>query len=433
MGASLALGGCELPKDGVADPGFTPDAQQAAQFLPNATIILDREDLLAVAAAGVQVTPQVIADIQDQFRPDPSRALLGKIQIAYLGPIDFNFSRSEGARTGSVDASSLSAYGDVQRALPGHRVMWANLETGNLFVINYPQTDWTDKEIPALEDEDPAPTPDQGNPAGADVDIDWLRSRRYRFDAQGVLTGQESRFRVFEENEVVNDSFFKRLLSLGGATGAMIGRRHFMTAAHVLVEHDERTGRIKIFDVTIRPGQNGNTQLGDSARATQIWWMADWAPRSWGTARRANDMAWGVLDRPVGDETGYFGLMSTSAQNLRAQGLTLRNAGYSSCTPSNAPVPPDCLRRHIFLDAQECNILREEIPDYFGWGQAVAHGCDANRGHGGSPLVINNNGSLYIWAIHSGATNRYNYASRFTRSRHRNLLRGMFSRFPRND
>lgn len=438
MGASLAAAGCDLPDDAVADPSFTPGAQAAADFLPNSTIILDRDDLLAVAAPGVAVTPSVIRDIESQFHPDAQRAIHGRIEVAYLGPIEFDSSRpagayDQGARSGTVDLSALDQDTNAVRALPGHRVMWANFETGNFYLIRYPHPDWVDKDIPVLDEYDPAPTPDQSNPAGPDVDIDWLRSRRYRLDAQGVLMGQETRQRVFDPNDPSYDKLYKRTLSMGGATGALIGQRHFLTAAHVLVEHDDQTGRLRLFDVSVHAGRNGNSQIGDNARVTQLWWMADWTRSSWGTRRRANDLAWGVLNRPMGDEVGYFGLMSTSTRNLRAQGLTLRNAGFPSCSPTSAPVPPGCLRRHIFVDTQDCAILREDEPDFFGWGQAVAHGCDANRGYGGSPLIVDKDGSLYLWAVHSGATNRLNYASRLTRSHHQNLIEGMFARYPRHE
>lgn len=436
MGASLAASGCDLPEDGsvqagVADPGFSPGADSGVLMLPNATVLLDRPDLVAVAPAGVDASQQAIQDIQDQFPGNTQRALQGKIQVVYLGPINFDLSRDDGARSGTVNLQRISGYATAQ-ALPGHRVMWANFETGNLFLINYPLLSGVNPSLPALEDYDPVPIPDMSNPVDSDSDIDWLRSRRYRHDAQGVLSGYETRERVYEPNAPVEGSYFKRHLSLGGATGAMIGSRHFMTAAQVLVQHDEHSGRIKLFDVAVHPARNGNSQIGESARVTQLWWMADWNPTSAGTKRRSYDMAWGVLDRAVGEETGYFGLMSSSAQQLRALGLPLNNAGYSDCASTSAPVPPGCLRRHIYGDSQDCNILGETERDLFGWGQAVAHGCDANRGQGGSPLVATRDGRHYIWAVHSGSTHRVNYASRLTPARQRYLMSGMFARFPRD-
>lgn len=438
MSASLAASGCDLPDDGsmtdgVADPGFNPGADAGATVIPNATVILDREDLLAVAPAGVTVTPQVIRDIEDQFQPKAERSLSGKVQVMYLGPIDFNFSRSEGFRSGVAKVEHLEAYTELQRSLPGHRVMWANMESENLYVINYPQPAWADQEIEAAQDFDPAPAPGDQELVGPDFDHDWFRSSQYRSDARGVLVGKDTRHRVFEEDEPVQGKFFKRLLSLGGGTGAMIGRRHFLTAAHVVVDYNKQDKEIEIVDVTIRAGRNGNSQIGKSASTSHVWWMADWTPKVSGTERRGFDMAWGVMDRPLGNETGYFGLMSASSQEIESEALTIRNAGYSSCTPGNDPIPPNCLRRHIFLDSNNCDIIREDEPDSMGWGRAVAHGCDTNRGHSGSPLVVTKNGSLYVWAIHSGTANHINYASRLTRNRHRNLMTEMFDRYPRDE
>lgn len=436
MGASLAASGCDMPEDrglqdGVVDPGFAPNNQEGVLSLPNPTILIDRSDLLAVAPAGVPFSSQAIADIQDQFRPSSQRALQGKIEVAYLGPISFNHSRHDGARAGSIEVEHLPGYAKLQ-SLPGHRVMWANFETGNLFLINYPVTSWTEQELPALDEYDPVPTPDPGNAVDSDVDIDWLRVRRYRYDAQGALSGHESRQRVFEPDAPIYGGFYKHLLNLGGATGSMIGMRHFMTAAHVLVQHEGRSGSIKLFDVPVHPARNGNTQIGKSTRINQLWWMADWTDKSWGVKRRGYDMAWGTLDRATGEEIGYFGLMSSSPRSIQSQGLSIHNAGYPDCRSTSAPVPPNCLRRHVYADTQACKVLGATMPDAYGAAQAIVHGCDANRGHGGSPLYVNDYGITYLWGVHSGSLNGINYASRLTPTRQRYLMSEMFARFPRD-
>lgn len=438
MGVSITLGGCELPErgdvtDNIADPGFNPGAQQGVTVIPNATIIMDREDLVAVAPAGVTVTPEVIRDIETQFKADPERYSNEKVQVVYLGPIDFNFSRNEGYRAGSVKVEGLATYAKLQRSLPGHRVMWANMESENLYMINYPTPTWADEEVPELEGFDPVTTADMRLPSTQDANFDWLRTEQFRKDARGDLVGEDTRHRVFEENEPVKGKFFKRLLSLGGGTGAMIGKRHFLTAAHVVAEHDPQSQEVFVLDVTIKAGRNGNTQIGKSAKTRHLWWMADWTAEVEGTERRGYDMAWGVMDRPLGELTGYFGLMSAPADYIRDNELNIRNAAYSSCTPKNKPVPPNCLYRHIFMDSNNCTIRHEAEPDSIGWGRAVAHGCDTNRGHSGSPLVVTEDGSLYVWAVHSGAVDGVNYATRLTRNRHRNLMTEMFDRFPRNE
>lgn len=438
MGASFAVSGCELPEDGavadgVTDPGFNPDAGSSPTVIPNATVLLERDDLLAIAPAGVHVPPQVLRDIEEQLQHDPKRTLHGKIQVVYRGPIDFNFSGDQGFRSGNVDIANLRAYTQLQRGVPGERVMWANMESERLYLVQYAQPAWDDlKQVAPLEEFTPAPAPPVDDPEGADFDFDWMRGKRYRRDTRGVLVGKDTRHRVFGENEPVQGKLFTRLLSMGGGTGAMVGRRHFMTAAHVLVEYEELKDSIKVLDPSIRAGRNGNTQVGETARATHVWWMADWTPETSGTELRGFDMAWGVMDEPLGDDTGYFGLLSASTAHIRENSMTIRNAGYASCTPGNDPIPPDCLRRHVVLDSNNCDILGEDEPDTLGWGRAVAHGCDANRGHSGSPLVVTNNGSLYVWAIHSGHANRTNYAARLTRNRHRNLMSEMFDRFPRD-
>lgn len=433
MSASLLGSGCEPPENSVADPGFNPSAIIDPAVLPNATVILDRADVLAVAPAGVNVSSQVLRDIEAQFQPTPERSLDGRIQIVYLGPINFNISRNEGVRAGTVQVEDLDAYAQVHRARPGERVMWANLETGNLFIVNYPQPLWPGEDILTLEGFSPPPTPDGAVPVTQDFDFDWLRPSQYRKDSKGVLFGEETRQRVFQKDEPVEGKFFKRLLSLGGATGAMIGTRHFLTSAHVVAQYDPVTRVVKVMDLPIRAGRNGRLQAADTAKQKHVWWMADWTPGLSGIKRRSFDMAWGVMNRSLGSEVGYFGVMSAPATKLRNEGMTLRNAGYASCQAGHAPVPPDCLRRHIFMDSSPCEILGVNEPDAMGWGQVVAHSCDTNRGHNGSPLVVTEFGESYIWAVHSGAERGQNYGSRLTRNRHRTLVSSMFNRFPREE
>lgn len=433
MGVSLFNSGCDLPGDGVTDPGYNPGANIDPAVMPNATVLLDRSDLLAVAPAGVRISPQVVQDIQAQFQPTPDRMLDGRIQVVYLGPIDFNISHDDGVRAGTVQVKKLQSYAQVHRERPGQRVMWANLESGNLYVINYPQPMWPGEDVLTLDGFSPAPTPDSGIPVTQDFDIDWLRPSQYRIDSKGVLSGEETRHRVFQDDELVQGPFFKRLLSLSGATGALIGTRHYLTSAHVVAEYDPFSGVVKVVDLPIRAGRNGKLQVAETARQKHVWWMADWTPAIGGTKRRSFDMAWGVMDRPLGSEIGYFGLMSAPASNLQREGMTLRNAGYASCQPTHAPVPPNCRRRHIVMDANTCDILGVAEPDAMGWGQVVAHGCDTNRGHNGSPLVVNEFGESYIWAVHSGSEHGVNYGSRLTRNRHRTLVSSMFNRFPREE
>lgn len=98
-------------------------------------------------------------------------------------------------------------YSQLQRSLPAHRVMWANMRSENLYLVNYPQAGWVDNEVPVQPDFDPAPTPTIPQAVGADFDLDWMRSKQYREDARGDLVGKDTRHRVFEENEPVKGTF----------------------------------------------------------------------------------------------------------------------------------------------------------------------------------------------------------------------------------
>lgn len=215
------------------------------------------------------------------------------------------------------------------------------------------------------------------------------------------------------------------------AARALIGARHFLTAAHVTLEYNEEDQVLELDDIPIRAGRNGRSHIGEVARIDHLYWMEDWTGTTSGTLRRAFDMAWGVMDEPLGKRAGFFGYYALSSAKLLNRGLKLRNAGYASCAQDEPPVPPQCLDNHIFMDSDHCAVLGEQQPDTLGWGRAVAHGCDVNPGHSGSPLIVTEDGSLYVWGVHSGGVRGVNYASRLTYNRAARLLPKMFAKYPR--
>lgn len=86
-----------------------------------------------------------------------------------------------------------------------------------------------------------------------------------RWDRRAGVFGKETRHRVFEEDEPVSGKFFKRLLSMGGGTGALIGARHFLTAAHVTLKYNEEDQVLELDDIPIRAGRNGQSHIGETA------------------------------------------------------------------------------------------------------------------------------------------------------------------------
>lgn len=441
MTISLAFGqsGCEeMVKDPVIEdlPGAQNAGDVAAAMLPNSTVILDRSDLLAIAAPGVTVTPSVISDIQDRFPENPDNAAQDKTLVVYAGPISFNHHRGDERRLGKVSLASLEGLEQYRSMSEGPTVMWANLQSERLYLIHHASSSDQAPAQGGLDNGFPDFEP-PFNPVQNIVENDNLvetlpfMPAMKRWDRKGGLHKHDTRYRVFEENEPVRGKFFKRLLSIGGGTGALIGARHFITAAHVVLYYDKATKSLEIEDVAIRAGRNGRTQLGETAGIDHLYWMADWTEQTKGTYRRAFDMAWGVMDEPLGKQAGFFGYYAMSTASLNSKKLNLRNAGYSSCHKNDQPVPPDCIDNHIFMDSDHCAVLGEAEPDSKGWGRAVAHSCDTNPGHSGSPMVVTHNGSLYVWAVDSGWANGLNYASRLTANRASRLIPEMFEQYPR--
>lgn len=447
----LGVPGCDQAEDLSKDLTLSPAKGGQVQAGPSSiadlgTILVDREDLVAVAAPGVEIRPEVMDDLQAHFPPKPmsgkrDRGEQGRDQVMYVGPIETATMEGERAPYGFVRHHQEWALAKVDRFFEDKEVvMWANLESRNLYAVIYAEElsnaelaakgsiskqDWGD-DAPVKQVEFPEGQPDHNLHARA-------RHNDPRFDrfGPGIVVDEDTRRRTHSENEPVEGRRYKRMLSIGEGSGALIGRRHFLTSAHLIMEQDQLGQEIRIFDLPIRAGRNGKAYIGFTSSPIQLYWMADWSRREASEKRMGYDMAWGVLDNPLGSDAGYFGYWATSSDTIVTDGLGINSVSYPSCE-GEAP-PPECLVGHQFEDARECFLGSEKVPDALGWGRAVEHTCDASDGAGGSPLIVTDEGKQYVWAVHSGNLADKNYAARLTLNRAANLLPKMFERYPRDE
>jgi V8-like Glu-specific endopeptidase len=102
------------------------------------------------------------------------------------------------------------------------------------------------------------------------------------------------------------------------ASGVMIGRSVALTAGHVADAAGWRA------DVEFVPGATANAEPFGRAKVTKVIPAPRWAMY----ADDGYDMAILVLDRPIGDSTGYFQIAVQPDSFFK--GLTLSSAGYPS-------------------------------------------------------------------------------------------------------
>jgi len=160
-----------------------------------------------------------------------------------------------------------------------------------------------------------------------------------------------------------------------GCTGAMIGNRVLVTAAHCVWDRD--TNSWASFPIYFAAGQDGSTYkpYGDA----RVWKMT--IPRGYQTCSsnnecRAHDWAVLVLYDWAALNVGYFGF-STHIGSSR-----LNLAGY-----------PASKSRQLWYD--HCPLYSDE-------GDWIKHRCDTEKGNSGSGIYKIVSGSRYVVAIHGG-------------------------------
>jgi len=160
-----------------------------------------------------------------------------------------------------------------------------------------------------------------------------------------------------------------------GCTGAMIGNRVLVTAAHCV--WDRETDSWADFPIYFAAGQDGDAYkpYGDA----RVWKMT--IPAGYQTCRtndqcRSHDWAVLVLYSWAELNVGYFGF-STSIGSSR-----LNLAGY-----------PQSKNRELWYD--HCSLKKDE-------GDYIKHLCDTEKGNSGSGIYKIVGGSRYVVAIHGG-------------------------------
>lgn len=441
----VVVGNDHNPELGAA-PVPAPVQEQVARDVSvpkGAKVLIERDDLVAYVPKGIKAGKKRRKKLKKEIRrtfPDVDKKFKGRPKVVvYIGKFDFSYSLEDGGRRGWFKSGKDHYYFEGEDDYAhGNNVIWADMDNEYLFFIHYPppKKEESDKEKSAsyvLEgftrdlSED-----DFEKDEFEDHKGDKLSNRAA--DQRGLLFGKDSRHRVASKDKPVSGKLYQRVLDVGGGSGALIGRRHFVTAAHVLVNFEKKSGDMTIDDHTIRAGRNGKSRVGDEAKARHIFWLASWNPGVEGTERRGADLGWGVLDERLGKEAGFFGVAAKSLSDMKSDRITLRNLGYPSCSDDdgNNP-PPDCIKNHLYLDSDVCGLGEAHHPDHLGWERAIGHTCDASSGLSGSPLVKTEDGSLHVWAVHSGHTDEkdFNYAARLTKYRVKTLISEMFHRYRR--
>jgi V8-like Glu-specific endopeptidase/tetratricopeptide (TPR) repeat protein len=185
-------------------------------------------------------------------------------------------------------------------------------------------------------------------------------------------------------------------------SGTMVGPYHVLTAGHNLYSHSKGEGWAT--KVTFIPAQNGNIAPWGESEGIALLSIRGWVNNTDPRLSMPYDMGMVILDRNLGETTGWVGLLSGSDTLLDS--LTVNVTGY----PGDKGAPNQWSNQ-MWTMGHNVKSLDEE---------KIYYDIDTFQGQSGSGLWTNYEGSYYAIGIHTygeGMDGEGNSATRLTQEK----------------
>lgn len=244
----------------------------------------------------------------------------------------------------------------------------------------------------------------RGANRGTEVFEDEIQARK-------VVGPNDTRVLKGALNTRQSSSNLKKIVNVGGCTGALVGPHHVLTSAHCMYTDSQWRAR------TLTVGRNGSDWWGTSVRVAfgpanddgseqiqnvddEIYWISSLYKDRVDNGGNPDPYDFGIIVTPDSDlatSSGWFGYAANNASHD-----DMFNRGYPSCTRGN--VPPGCVANHLFGDTNNCGTGGfSGAKDSYGYSLYGYHSCDTNNGHSGSPLYRNSNSlGWVVRGVHQG-------------------------------
>ena len=218
-----------------------------------------------------------------------------------------------------------------------------------------------------------------------------------------VVPNQDGRVRI-QNTTAYPHSFHAHLTMKFGnkvyvGSGALVGPQHLLTCGHNIFEKSKWADEIKIY-----PALNEKSAPFGRARVVKVYTFSDWTTKE----DERFDMALLILNKSIGNLTGWGGLLSTGDDELSNTEINI--VGY----------PEDKGMNQMWGMKHKFDKISPQQFEYL---------IDTNGGQSGSPIWIEKDSLFYIVGVHTLGGDDVNSGVRLSREKFEAIVQKIFETF----